>query len=335
MNNEAKIAIASGRKLQALKIEVERLKKAGLIRGPGETMPIKTAKESRGACGPSVEWVAVTPAMAELWLRNNVKNRKLRQTTVDAYARDMRAGNWLQTHQGIAFGENDELLDGQHRLAAIVQAEVTLTLLVTRGLPSKTKGRAVRTQDVMDTGTVRKVGDQLALQHGVKNAAATAGCATVIAMLCRESGVEIKRVTFAQAVGIIEIWGPHIEYVLAHRSQIVGLRSSQVNGAIAFARPVAREATEEFLRRFVTGEDLNANNPILHIRNCLLNQIQRLKMDHGSGKQRALIASRVLQHLYLFFEKRTIQSLSEGKEGPEFFVKAQTAQVEQIRKLFR
>lgn len=83
----------------------------------------------------------ITPAMAEKWLATpNTKNRKLRQRTVEAFAADMRRGKWHITHQGIAFDEAGNLLDGQHRLAAIVKSGCTIEMLVTTGLPQSSGG---------------------------------------------------------------------------------------------------------------------------------------------------------------------------------------------------
>lgn len=79
--------------------------------------------------------------MAEEWLSTaNVKNRKLRVRTVDAFAADMRRGKWHTTHQGIAFDEAGNLLDGQHRLAAIVKSGCTIEILVTTGIPKSSGG---------------------------------------------------------------------------------------------------------------------------------------------------------------------------------------------------
>ena len=41
-------------------------------------------------------------------------------------ARDMKAGHWRLTHQGIAFDPAGVLIDGQHRLWAIVESDTTL-----------------------------------------------------------------------------------------------------------------------------------------------------------------------------------------------------------------
>ena len=79
--------------------------------------------------------ITITPEMAKDMLERNMKNnRRVSKETVMRYARIMKAGGWNLTHQGIAFDTNGKLIDGQHRLHAIVQANVPVELLVTNGV---------------------------------------------------------------------------------------------------------------------------------------------------------------------------------------------------------
>ncbi len=43
----------------------------------------------------------------------------------------MREGHWDTTHQGIAIASDGTLVDGQHRLLAIVESGVTVRMNVT------------------------------------------------------------------------------------------------------------------------------------------------------------------------------------------------------------
>ncbi|HEY2041129.1 MAG TPA: hypothetical protein VGH11_00540 [Jatrophihabitans sp.] len=66
---------------------------------------------------------------AEL-LEANTTNRPLSMPVVRGFAEAMGRGEWLVTHQGIAFDVNGVLVDGQHRLAAIIAADVPIELTV-------------------------------------------------------------------------------------------------------------------------------------------------------------------------------------------------------------
>jgi hypothetical protein len=75
--------------------------------------------------------VDITPELASRWLGDhNHHNRKLVDAHVDRLAREMKAGHWRLTHQGIAFSSRGLLLDGQHRLWAVVLSDTTVPMRV-------------------------------------------------------------------------------------------------------------------------------------------------------------------------------------------------------------
>jgi hypothetical protein len=61
------------------------------------------------------------------------------------------------THQGIAFDTNQALVDGQHRLAAIIEADLPVQMTVFSDVEPDTF-------DVLDTGKRRNVADVLAIE---------------------------------------------------------------------------------------------------------------------------------------------------------------------------
>lgn len=112
----------------------------------------------KSATDLDISVVNVTPTLAKQWLGKN-HNRKLRKSVVDAYAKQMASGQWSQSHQGIAFSPTGELLDGQHRLAAVVQSGVPVSLVVVRGVRQES-------QLNMDIGLRRNVVDSALLATG-------------------------------------------------------------------------------------------------------------------------------------------------------------------------
>lgn len=113
------------------------------------------------ASKPTQSNIVVGPDEAKRWLATNVRNRHLRKAQVAAYARDMAAGRWKFTGESIKFDRDGHLLDGQHRLAAIEQSGVSITMPVMRGLDPDV-------QHNMDAGIKRLGSDALALD-GHKN----------------------------------------------------------------------------------------------------------------------------------------------------------------------
>lgn len=114
---------------------------------------------ARCRIGPiSVGFVLVTPSTAEAWLAEGARNRRLRPGRVEAYAADMVSGRWYFEASPIKFDHEGALIDGQHRLSALVVADRNIMFLVVCGL-------AERTMDVVDTGAKRTGGDMFGLHE--------------------------------------------------------------------------------------------------------------------------------------------------------------------------
>lgn len=102
----------------------------------------------------------ITPEMALAILNKNKNNRKLSQKTVAFYVDQMKRGEWKITGQGISIDINGDLLDGQHRLNAIVESGVTIEMLIITDVsPDAFK--------VYDTGKNRSASDILSI-NGIK-----------------------------------------------------------------------------------------------------------------------------------------------------------------------
>lgn len=72
----------------------------------------------------------VTPELAQKWLERNTRNRGLRDSVVQKYAEDMKAGRWMVTGDAIAFDTNGDVINGQHRLWAVFSSKMTIRMLV-------------------------------------------------------------------------------------------------------------------------------------------------------------------------------------------------------------
>jgi hypothetical protein len=96
----------------------------------------------------------ITPALAAEYLKLNTKNRRHRPWKSDQFARIIVAGDWKVTHQGIAFGTDNSLKDGQHRLHGIVKAGIAVHVMVTRNMPDEA-------MIAIDQGTLRSLEDVL------------------------------------------------------------------------------------------------------------------------------------------------------------------------------
>ena len=126
----------------------------------------------------------VTPEMAFKWLEANTRNRPLSQAHIQRLACDMRNDRWLLTHQGIAFDIYGLLLDGQHRLWAVIEADKPVTMRVFFDEPCESR-------KVLDTGERRSNLDVLAISSDI-GIVTTRHLATLRAMLAGLSSPSIR-----------------------------------------------------------------------------------------------------------------------------------------------
>lgn len=102
----------------------------------------------------------VTPELAQKYLQKNSINRPIRESRVGVLCNEILMGNWKTTHQGIAISKSGILLDGQHRLSAIVKAGIPVEILVFSELDEKTFS-------VIDKGIARTHADTIGINNNI------------------------------------------------------------------------------------------------------------------------------------------------------------------------
>lgn len=96
----------------------------------------------------------IGPKEAAKYLERNQNNRPVRRSVVRRYAETMRRGQWKLTPEPIAFDVNGDLINGQHRLAGVVESGATVQFVVARGVDPEAFS-------VIDSGVARTMGDRL------------------------------------------------------------------------------------------------------------------------------------------------------------------------------
>lgn len=102
----------------------------------------------------TVAIVTLTVEMAKAMLDRNTKNRRIRWPTVMEYAGALLRGEWQLNGSTICVDWFGNLLNGQHRLLAIVESGVPMTVILVENLPPET-------QVTMDDGVNRTMSDTL------------------------------------------------------------------------------------------------------------------------------------------------------------------------------
>lgn len=212
----------------------------------------------------AVEVVTITPDIARAWLEKNKKNRKQARLHKQQFVRDMKSGNWRLTGDMIRFDINGDLIDGQHRLQACVDAEVNFKTFVAYGLQPDD-------QDVIDTGRVRSGSDALAMNGFAGTTLLAAFARNLVAMKAdaplsttKLSNSEILQVvrdrpTLIKSVGMVWALPPRIPRVP------IGLVHW-----IATNKLKAGDVADQFVEVFKTGEPAYKGCPAHRLRERFL-----------------------------------------------------------------
>lgn len=222
----------------------------------------------------TVEVVEIGPEFAEQLLARNSGNRKIRKGRVASLAKSMIDGRWMLNGEAIKIAEDGRLLDGQHRLAAIVASGVTIRTLLIRNVVEE----AFMT---MDSGLNRTPGDALGVE-------ANAGSiATLVNLVIRyeagnplaSQGVPIPRTETYDRFTL----DPERFTECTAAANRASFRFKPHNrtyvGLLLFKVP----ESEAFLEAVTSGVGLEAGSPALALRNYLINSVR------GGGRNRASV----------------------------------------------
>ncbi|MEV6504844.1 hypothetical protein AB0M61_01820 [Streptomyces sp. NPDC051642] len=285
----------------------------------------KPSVPGQTANGPVYTLVDITPELAKKWLAQNTHNRNLRERVVNGYAADMRDGNWVEDGQSIKFAKGDvvlldkppvvggALLDGQHRLGAIVTADITVRMLVVSNLDDST-------QEVMDTGAKRVLGDVLKLRGEPYSVALAA---TLMRVYQWEKGYRknLKSAGHARPTHrqLLEVLDRHPELrrsvEIGDRVRKVGrLTSSTVGLCHWLFNSVDSDDCAYFFARLADGVKLDSDDPIYALRRVLEN----FAADRGRPDE-AIVTALVIKAWNAYREGRTVGVLAfrPGGARPE------------------
>lgn len=128
--------------------------------------------------------VTITPEMALELLTSNIQNRSVNQRRVDALAALIRDGKWIIDGNPIRIARSGRLLDGQHRLYAIIEAEVPVDSYLVTDLDEEA-------EFIIDTGKPRMFAEHLR-RKGISSVSMVSAV-TRLLMLYRQKYMETGR----------------------------------------------------------------------------------------------------------------------------------------------
>lgn len=232
---------------------------------------------------PEIE--LITPAIAEKYLETNTNNRRIHKRTVLEYARDMKAGEWIPSPAMIAFSDTGKLLDGQHRLHAIIEANMPIECYVIRGIPDSSF-------KVIDNGKKRNKSDTLFIA-GYQNVTALAGALRIVGIFEETKNRNIypgifkaARVTNARILELAQskkgmdaaVTALYGEYVYVNR--LIGPSAAAALFYVLSKKD--KELAKEFFSALATGINLSEDSVMRSCREKLIkNLTDARKLEPG------------------------------------------------------
>jgi len=224
--------------------------------------------------------VMVTPQMAQKWLKARGKNRTISLSKVKEYAEAMKAGKWVLNGVGILFDSNNKLIDGQHRLSAIIQSELTIPLLLIRGIDDP------RAFGTIDRGKKRTIGDIVSME-GIKHSSLTAAIAKRLVAWdkCSDKASfalgneSYKKIADYEILDYIKINNHNIQPFITEMGGTLPFKRCGAGSALIAALIICSEVddvvTMLFMEGLKTGANLPVNSPISLLRDRLINPPER------------------------------------------------------------
>lgn len=216
----------------------------------------------------------VTPELAAQWLEHNTRNRKLYQRVVNRYAADMKAGRWRQSVDAIGFDVNGAIINGQHRLWAVLEAGVTVPMTVMFGLQTDVVDILDDhlKRNLRDVATIRRPGVVVNTQHtGIAN--------MLVQSSIRATAADVvgarERVSRQVQLDTLDRHMEAIEFVIRECFRSATMRSVTVAPVLTpmarayYTQP--RERLAQFARGLLTGMTESKDDvAVIKLRNILL-----------------------------------------------------------------
>ena len=223
----------------------------------------------------------ITPKTAEKYLEQNTNNyRRMNRNKVAIYARDMKNGSWQTNGEAIKFNKRGELVDGQHRLKAIMEADVPVKMLVIRDVENY-----VTVYDCGKSRSLREIALAENIPARLADGTMTGAAAIIVMGDPRGTKAGGSKSEYPSKMEIINHISKHIDrwdkvysivrtYKYDNHGNVVS-RKSVIHAAVYYLLSVGKDETElnDFFGVVGSGFPINGVecSPAIVLRNMLLN----------------------------------------------------------------
>lgn len=219
----------------------------------------------------------VTPEEAGLWLLKNISNRPISEYNIQYLLDQMRRKKWEISTDAIGFDTEGNLINGQHRLMALIRYNKPLEMLVGWGY----KREAF---NVIDTGRIRTAGDVLGA-NGVSNPNAKSAIAKFVMEFRKNhfydrDSKKKSGISNADVLKFVQE-NPEIHEIhditLKHCRKFKPIENRFIAGLYWIFRDIDKPTADNFIELYGSGAGMAVDNPIFVLRSKLISDIQSIK----------------------------------------------------------
>ncbi len=261
----------------------------------------------------------ISHATAQKYLGQSAGNRRINNGYVLALAAAMETNKWDPDASEIVFDDSGELVDGHHRLHAVMRSGKTVRMLVKRGVNKAARG-------FIDTGRTRNIRDLFAMfrpELGYVNNRKSA-LTVCIGLVTGGSG----RPPVVRTLSDYDTWMKQFEEGIDMALRIVGPKDGShrafctgpVLGGFAFAHKSHPKKVEAFLVKSFEGLGLKRGEPATTLRNLLINGGPSISAGGSTERQR--VSKKVLSAIHADLKGLPWSKAQAGQDGHDYFRKA-------------
>ncbi len=255
----------------------------------------------------------ITPILAEHFLTKNTENRRITQSNVDFLTDQMKKGLYKEnTGETIKFSKTGKLIDGQHRLLAIVKSGKSFKFTIAEDLEDTVF-------HVLDTGKTRNTGDVLSIQ-GFKYANILAGAVKFILSIEQNISTKLGQKKYPNELIIKYIdKNPDMEDICSIAqtniySNFRVLSPSTIAGLykLMLSKGHSDEVVSNFFEKYSTGLGIGPTSPIYLLRSRFI--------EDSINKSKLKTIDKIALLIYtfnLYIKGRVVGTLKIPNEFPK------------------
>jgi hypothetical protein len=218
-----------------------------------------------------MDFEVISPARAAQYAEKAVNYRRQTSQHVDKLAQMMRRGEWDEDNavEPIAFNQQGELIEGKHRMLAVVKAGVPIGFWVVRGVPKKV-------ENIIDTGKMRRAEDVFRRLYGMPDPKVSVGASNLLWHF-EHGTLRTANGTRTDVLNLQRVYesNPEIEDSIRYGRKLYGVYRGSAAAYVFLHYVLSRidkQAADEFISQLAlaTEIELGDSNAILALRRSML-----------------------------------------------------------------